>query len=161
MIEPDAIEPIIPVKLGAQVPADHLINNDDGEEDDGAPTDTVCLVLLDRGTGWIDVYPTGSKSTERTAEAEASQHFAVAKDRVTSFYCDHAPEWKAAARQCAWRISTATTGQPQTDGVAERSVRTVKEGGACGYGAVQLPTNVLEPRRGTLLFLQDPCHDRW
>ena len=108
----------------------HLINNDDGEEDDGIPTDTNAVVLLDRGTGWIDVYPKGSKSTEHTVEA--FQPSAGAKDNVTSCYCDGALELKAAARQCAWRISTATPGQPQTNGVAERSVRTVKEGGSCG-----------------------------
>ncbi len=100
-----------------------MIKNDDGEEDDGIPIDTVAVVLLDRGTRWIDVYPKGSKSTEHTVEA--FQHFAGARDKVTGFYNDNAPELKAAARQCAWRISTATTGQPQTNGVAERSVRTV------------------------------------
>ena len=107
-----------------------MIKHDDGEGDDDIPRDTVVVVLLDRGTGWIDVYPKSSKSTEHTVEA--FQHFAGAQNKVTSFYCDNAPELKAAARQCAWRISTATTGQPQTNGVAERSVRTVKEGGGCG-----------------------------
>ena len=52
MIEPDAIEPTIPVKLAVQVTADHLITRDDGEEDNGISTDTVAVVLLDRGTGW-------------------------------------------------------------------------------------------------------------
>ena len=102
MIDSDVIGPTIPVRFGAQVTADHLIKNDDGEEDDGIPIDTVAVVLLDRGTGWIDVYPKGSKSTEHTVEV--FQHFAGAKDKVTSFYCDNAPELKAAARECAWRI---------------------------------------------------------
>ena len=39
------------------------------------PIDTVAVVLLDRGTGWIDVYPT----------VEAFQHFAGATDKVTNF----------------------------------------------------------------------------
>ena len=51
MIEPDAIEPTVLVKFGAQVTADHLIKNNDGEEDDGISADTVAVVLLDRGTG--------------------------------------------------------------------------------------------------------------
>ena len=86
VIEPNAIEPKFPVKFGAPATADHPIKNDDGEEDDGVSTDTAAVVLLDRGTGWIDVYPKGSKTTEHTVEA--FQHFAGAKDKVTSFYCD-------------------------------------------------------------------------
>jgi hypothetical protein len=37
VINPDAIVPSNPVKFGAQVTADHLFKNDDGEEDDGIP----------------------------------------------------------------------------------------------------------------------------
>ncbi len=37
-----------------------MIKNDDGEEDDGIPVDTVAVVLLDRGTGWIALYPKAS-----------------------------------------------------------------------------------------------------
>ncbi len=55
-----------------------MIKNDDGEEDDGIPVDTVAVVLLDRGTGWIALYPKASKSTEHTVEA--FQHFAGAKE---------------------------------------------------------------------------------
>ncbi len=53
-----------PVEFDAQVTADHLVKHDGGEEDDGVPRDTVAVVLLDRGTGWTDVYPKGSKTTE-------------------------------------------------------------------------------------------------
>ena len=60
------------------------------------------------------------------------QHFCGPKDRIASFYCDNAPELVTSARACKWRLSTATTGMPQTNGVAERSVRTVREGGGCG-----------------------------
>ena len=69
MIEPGAEIPKIPTKFGAYVTADHLIKNDDGEGDDDIPHDTVAVVLLDRGTGWLDVYPKASKSTEHTIEA--------------------------------------------------------------------------------------------
>ncbi len=83
MIDPDAVGPHIPEKLAAQVTADHLIEIDGGEEDDGIPIDTVVVVLLDRGTGWIDVYPEGSKSTEHTVEA--FQHFAGPKAKLQVF----------------------------------------------------------------------------
>ena len=61
------------------------------------------------------------------------QHFAGDKDKILSFYCDNAPELIAAATALTWRLSTATTGMPQTNGVAENSVRRTKEeGGGCG-----------------------------
>ena len=82
-IEPDADLPKIPTKLGAYVTADHLIKNDDGEGDDDIPHDTVAVVLLDRGTGWLDVYPKAPRSTEHTIEA--FQHFAGATDNVADF----------------------------------------------------------------------------
>jgi hypothetical protein len=98
-IGPDAIVFRIQDFFGAQVTADHLIKNDDGEEDDGIPVDTVAVVLLDRGKGWIALYPKASKSTEHNVDA--FQHIAGAKENIASFYCDNAPELKAAALQCA------------------------------------------------------------
>ena len=38
----------------------------------------------------------------------------------------------SAARASHWRLSTATPGMPQTNGVAENCVRRTKEGGGCG-----------------------------
>ena len=97
---------------------------------------------MDRATKWIAVYPISSKSAKHTIEA--MRHFAGSKDKVSSFYCDNAPELVTAARSCQWRLSTATTGMPQTNGVAERSVRTVKEGTSCaivqsGYSTTWWP----------------------
>ena len=60
------------------------------------------------------------------------KHFAGSKDKVSSFYCDNSPELATAARACQWRLSTATTGMPQTNDFAERSVRAVEEGSSCG-----------------------------
>ncbi len=94
------------------------------------PVDTAALVMLDRATQWIAVYPQATKTAEHTIEAY--QHFAGKKDTMACFYGDSAPELAAAARKCKWRLATATAGQPQTNGVAKRSVRAVKEGGGCG-----------------------------
>ena len=93
--------------------------------------------MPDRATQWIAVYPKATKTAEHTIEAY--QHFAEKKDTIASFYCDNAPELAKAARKCKWRLATATTGQPQANGVAERSGRTVNEGGGCGI--VQLRYN--------------------
>ena len=59
-------------------------------------------------------------------------HFCGPTDHIASFYCDNAPELVSAARALKWRLATATTGMPQTNGVAENCVRGTKEGGGCG-----------------------------
>ncbi len=53
------------------------------------------------------------------------------KRQVPSFYCANGPELVSAATALKWRLATATTGMPQTNGVAENCVRRCKEGGGC------------------------------
>ena len=50
----------LPVKLGDHCTGDHLIRRDTADEDDGTPVDTSALVMLDKATGWIAVYPKAS-----------------------------------------------------------------------------------------------------
>ena len=52
----------------------NLIKRGAADDDDGLPRDTSALVMLDKATGWIAVYPKASKSTLHTIEA--MQHFA-------------------------------------------------------------------------------------
>ena len=44
VLDPDGVGPQIPIEFGAQVTADHIVNNDGGDEDDGIPHDTVADV---------------------------------------------------------------------------------------------------------------------
>jgi hypothetical protein len=137
-----------PVKFGEQVTGDHFIKNASSaiEEDANFPTDTVAVVLYDRGTKWLAVYPKTTKTTEHTVEA--MQHFCGPKDRTASFYSDNAPELVSSARKLKWRLSTATTGMPQTNGVAENCVRRVKEGGGCGIVQSGLNAATFWPEAG-------------
>ena len=48
---------------------------------------------------------------------------------VQSFYCDNSAKLAAAARELGWMHPTSTPGVPQTNGLAERMVRSAKEGG--------------------------------
>ena len=137
-----------PTRFGEQVTGDHFIKNgtyEADEEDPFFPVDTVAVVLYDRATKWLAVYPKLAKTTYHTIAA--MQHFAGDGDKVNSFYCDNAPELIAAASALNWRLSTATTGMPQTNGVAENCVRRTKEGGGCGVVQSGFnPPDVLAPR---------------
>ena len=121
---------LISVMLGDHCAGDSLIKRDTADDDDGFPVDTSALVMLDKATGWVAVYPKASTSTPHTSEA--MRHFDGPADKIKLFDCVNAPELIAGARHCKRRLATATTGMPHTNGVAERAVRAVKEGGRCG-----------------------------
>ena len=87
---------------------------------------TTALVMYDVGTQLVDVFPKATKSEDHTIEA--FQEWCGKDERMEEFYSDNATEFKAAARFCNWRMPTATAGQPQTNGLAERMVRAVKDG---------------------------------
>ena len=147
VLEPDTVPTEAPTTFGDQVTADHLIRRD-------IPVATVALIMLDRPTEWAAVYPKATSTADHTIET--FQHFAGKKENTASFYCDNSPELVKAARKCTWRLATATTGQPQTNGVAERSARVVKEGGGCRmFQSGHNPTAVAPSRSA---ILQEYCH---
>ena len=46
-----------------------MIKNDGEGEESDIPVDTVALVMLDRATQWIAVYPKATKSADHTIRA--------------------------------------------------------------------------------------------
>ncbi len=93
-------------------------------------------VLYDRGTDWLDCYPAATRSLDNTVEA--FKQWAGPKEKVQSFHCDNAHELIGAAQEFGWRIATATTGVPQTNGLTERMVRKSKEGGRCSIAQARI-----------------------
>ena len=135
-----------PTSFGEQVTGDHFIKNSLGDEDEDPnfPISTVAVVLFDRATKWLAAYPKATKTTYHIIEA---LHFAGPGGKNASFYSDNAPELVVAATACHWLHATATTGMPQTNGVAENCVRRTKEGGGCAVVQSGLNPATLWPPR--------------
>lgn len=95
---------------------------------EGAKNAEVALVLLDKGTGLLQAFPHATKSAEHTAHA--LKQF-TGTDKVKSLRADGAHEIAKAAREQGWPHDTSTPLLYKSSGVAERAVRTVRDGGRC------------------------------
>ena len=84
------------------------------------------LIVRDVFTGWLDGYPAGSKCTEEVIHA--LQHFVSPTEKAGMVATDDALEYESACKQLGYRHRTSTPGRPQTNGIAERSVREALEG---------------------------------
>ena len=111
-------------EFGSQVTADHFIASDNFDK--SIDDDKAGIVFHCRGSNWIDGYAVSDKSVDETENAFID--FEGACKTVKSFYSDNSPELKAAARSRGWVHPKATPGRPETNGDAERTVRTVCEG---------------------------------
>jgi len=110
-------------EFGDLVTADHVVLN---EADKGRHGERACIVVLDRGTGYLGGYPVADKSADEAYTSLA--HFA-GRAAVAEFYSDNSHELRCAARQLGWPHTTSTPGRPSSNAVAERAVRSVVEGG--------------------------------
>jgi hypothetical protein len=84
------------------------------------------MVLYDVGTGYLDCFPTNTKST---AEAiQALQNFLGPRQPVGLFHSDAARELFAAAKAIGLCKSSSPPARPVGNGLAESKVRKVLEG---------------------------------
>ena len=107
-----------------EVTADHIIAQD--VVDESVMGDRTALIVLDHATKWLDALPLLIKSALDTANA--LKDFLGSKDKIESFYSDNSPELRKVAHDNGWEHTTSTPGRPETNGVAERAVRSVVEG---------------------------------
>ena len=122
----------IPAEWEVAVTGDHLFQTkehcDEGTYyigDDEIRCAKTAVVPYDLGTRDLTCFQ-ATKSAEHTIQA--LQDFA-GEHAVKPFYNDNAPELSLAAFQLGWMHPTFTPGVPQTNGLAERMVRSAKEGG--------------------------------
>ena len=123
-----------PENFGDQITFDHIIerNKDDPKEsvhDEEIiyfPGADNALVGNDRSGSFLMAYPRGSRTTE--TNIQSFKHFVGPKDKVGTCYTDNAPELKAACLALGWRNPTSTPGVHETNGLAERVNRKVRDG---------------------------------
>ena len=112
-----------PEKFVDSITADHAILADKDESRHG---DRVALIIQDRHTNWLQAYAGKQKSAEETARA--FQRFLGPQVVPEHVYTDGSLEFSAAMQQLGFSHDSVVPHRPQTNGVAERAVRRVKEG---------------------------------
>ena len=110
--------------FGDVITMDHL--SSDGEVGMSLSGNTTALIVRDVFTGWLNGYPAGSTCTEEVIYA--LQHFVSPTEKVGMVATDDALEYECACKHLGYRHRTSTPGRPQTNGIAERSVREAIEG---------------------------------
>ena len=92
-------------------------------------TTTGSLVIQDGVTNWIQAFPAPSKN--HVEVKKSFQRFLPPSIKPKHVFTDAAPEYKLAFDELGYTADTATPHRPETNGVAERAERRVKEGTSC------------------------------
>ncbi len=84
------------------------------------------MVVRDRATVWVEIFPIASKSTEATVGALCS--LLAPGETFKEVWGDGSGEIKGACEALGWSLQQSTPRRPQTNGDAERAVRACLEG---------------------------------
>ena len=120
----DEEEPVI-TAYGDLIEADHMFPS---TESLGLAGEKAALVIRDRYSGVVAVYPMASRA--ETNNYEALKHFGGTRlngRTETAFRSDAATELQAAASRLCWTVSTALPDSFPHNAHVEREIRTIKE----------------------------------
>ena len=84
------------------------------------------VVVQDWATQWVQSYPCKTKTSEETERSLRKFLQPKRKPKVT--YTDNSLEFGKACEDLSWNHCTSTPHRSETNGIAERTVRRVKEG---------------------------------
>ena len=104
-------------KFGDLITADHKVLSDNCESRNNH---RYAIVVQDLATQWIQAYPC---KTERSL-----QKFLEPERKPKVIYTDNSLEFGKACEDLSWNHCTSTPHRSETNGIAERAVRRVKEG---------------------------------
>ena len=85
------------------------------------------VVVQDLSTQWIQSYPCKAKTSQETTH-RSLQKFLEPNRKPKVIYTDNSLEFGMACEELSWKHCTSTPHRSETNGIAERAVRRVKEG---------------------------------
>ena len=109
--------------VGDLIIADHKILS---EESELRNNHRYAVVVQDLATQWLQSYPCKTKTSQETQKSE--QKFLEPTRKPKVIYTDNSLEFGKCCEDLSWNHCTSTPHRSETNGIAERAVRRVKEG---------------------------------
>ena len=109
--------------FGDLIAADHKVLS---EESESRNNHRYAVVVQDSATQWIQAYPCKTKTSQETQRS--LQKFLEPNRKPKVIYTDNSLEFGKACEDLSWNHCTSTPHRSETNGIAERAVRRVKEG---------------------------------
>ena len=111
------------VNFGDLITADHKVLSDNCESRNNH---RCAVVVQDLATQWIQAYPCKNKTSQESQRS--LQKFLEPERKPKVIYTDNSLEFAKACEDLSWNHCTSTPHRSETNGIAERAVRRVKEG---------------------------------
>ena len=111
------------VNFGDLITAHHKVLSDNCESRNNH---RYAVVVQDLATQWIQAYPCKNKTSQETQRS--LQKFLEPERKPKVIYTDNSLEFGKACEDLSWNHCTSTPHRSETNGIAERAVRRVKEG---------------------------------
>ena len=109
--------------FGDLITANHKVLSDNCESRNNH---RYAVVVQDRATQWLQAYPCKNKTSQETQRS--LQKFLEPERKPKVIHTDNSLEFGKACEDLSWNHCTSTPHRSETNGIAERSVRRVKEG---------------------------------
>ena len=109
--------------FGDLITADHKVLSDSCESRNNH---RYAVVVQDLATQWIQAYPCKNKTSQETQRS--LQKYLEPERKPKVIYTDNSLEFGKACEDLSWNHCTSTPHRSETNGIAERAVRRVKEG---------------------------------
>ena len=109
--------------FGDLITADHKVLSDNCESRNNH---RYAVVVQDLATQWIQAYPCKTKTSQETQRS--LQKFLELDRNPKVIYTDNSMEFGKACEDLSWNHCTSTPHRSETNNIAERAVRRVKEG---------------------------------